>query len=69
MIPGEYKVKPGYIELNIGQATCSIIVENHGDRPIQVGSHYHFAEVNPALKFDRQKASEPPRVSWRVFYL
>lgn len=56
MIPGEYKVKPGYIELNIGRATCSIIVENHGDRPIQVGSHYHFAEVNPALKFDRQKA-------------
>ncbi|EEX0657909.1 urease subunit beta, partial [Escherichia coli] len=54
MIPGEYKVKPGYIELNIGRATCSIIVENHGDRPIQVGSHYHFAEVNPALKFDRQ---------------
>ncbi len=51
MIPGEYKVKPGYIELNIGRATCSIIVENHGDRPIQVGSHYHFAEVNPALKF------------------
>ncbi|EFN3523589.1 urease subunit beta, partial [Escherichia coli] len=56
MIPGEYKVKLGYIELNIGRATCSIIVENHGDRPIQVGSHYHFAEVNPALKFDRQKA-------------
>ena len=56
MIPGEYKVKPGYIELNIGRATCSIIVENHGDRPIQVGSRYHFAEVNPALKFDRQKA-------------
>ncbi|ENC6203590.1 urease subunit beta, partial [Escherichia coli] len=52
MIPGEYKVKLGYIELNIGRATCSIIVENHGDRPIQVGSHYHFAEVNPALKFD-----------------
>ncbi len=56
MIPGEYKVKPGYIELNIGRATCSIIVENHGDRPIQVGSHYHFAEVNPALKFNCQKA-------------
>ncbi|WP_410172163.1 urease subunit beta, partial [Klebsiella michiganensis] len=36
---------------------CCIIVENHGDRPIQVGSHYHFAEVNPALKFDRQQAT------------
>jgi urease subunit beta len=53
MIPGEYQVKPGQIALNVGRATCSIIVENHGDRPIQVGSHYHFAEVNPALKFDR----------------
>lgn len=54
MIPGEYQVKPGQIALNVGRATCCIIVENHGDRPIQVGSHYHFAEVNPALKFDRQ---------------
>lgn len=57
MIPGEYQVKPGQIAINIGRATCCIIVENHGDRPIQVGSHYHFAEVNPALKFDRQQAT------------
>ena len=54
MIPGEYQVKPGQIAINVGRATCCIIVENHGDRPIQVGSHYHFAEVNPALKFDRE---------------
>ena len=57
MIPGEYQIKPGQIALNAGRATCSIIVENHGDRPIQVGSHYHFAEVHPALKFDRQQAT------------
>jgi urease subunit beta len=46
--------------LNVGRATRSIIVENHGDRPIQVGSHYHFAEVNPALKFDRRR---PPAIA------
>ena len=57
MIPGEYKVQPGQIALNVGRATRSIIVENHGDRPIQVGSHYHFAEVNPELKFDRAQAT------------
>ena len=57
MIPGEYHVKPGQIALNTGRATCRVVVENHGDRPIQVGSHYHFAEVNPALKFDRQQAA------------
>ncbi|CAM6382431.1 TPA: urease subunit beta [Klebsiella michiganensis] len=57
MIPGEYQIKPGQIALNADRATCSIIVENHGDRPIQVGSHYHFAEVNPALKFDRRQAT------------
>ncbi|AUV52001.1 urease subunit beta [Raoultella planticola] len=57
MIPGEYKVQPGQIALNVGRTTRSIIVENHGDRPIQVGSHYHFAEVNPALKFDRAQAT------------
>ncbi|MEM0652832.1 urease subunit beta [Klebsiella huaxiensis] len=57
MIPGEYQVKPGQIAINVGRATCRITVENHGDRPIQVGSHYHFAEVNPALKFDRQQAT------------
>ncbi|MGR5942566.1 urease subunit beta [Enterobacter sp. C4G1] len=54
MIPGEYQVKPGNIALNSGRKTVSVIVENHGDRPIQVGSHYHFYEVNPALKFDRE---------------
>ncbi len=57
MIPGEYHVKPGQIALNTGRATCRVVVENHGDRPIQVGSHYHFAEVNPALKFNRQQAT------------
>ena len=56
MIPGEYQVKPGNIALNVGRKTVSVIVENHGDRPIQVGSHYHFYEVNPALKFDREVA-------------
>ena len=53
MIPGEYQVKPGEIALNVGRKTQQVIVENHGDRPIQVGSHYHFSEVNLALKFDR----------------
>ncbi|HDR2893737.1 TPA: urease subunit beta [Enterobacter asburiae] len=56
MIPGEYQVKPGNIALNVGRKTVNVIVENHGDRPIQVGSHYHFYEVNPALKFDREAA-------------
>jgi len=56
MIPGEYQVKPGNISLNVGRKTVNVIVENHGDRPIQVGSHYHFYEVNPALKFDRETA-------------
>lgn len=54
MIPGEYRLQPGAIEINAGRETRTTIVENHGDRPIQVGSHYHFYEVNPALKFDRE---------------
>ena len=54
MIPGEYQIKPGQIALNVGRETRHVVVENHGDRPIQVGSHYHFYEVNPALKFDRE---------------
>ena len=54
MIPGEYHVKPGQIALNTGRATCRVVVENHGDRPIQVGSHYHFYETNAALSFDRE---------------
>ncbi|MBJ3813857.1 urease subunit beta [Shimwellia pseudoproteus] len=53
MIPGEYRIQPGQIAINQGRETRTIIVENHGDRPVQVGSHYHFYEVNPALVFDR----------------
>ena len=56
MNPGEILVAEGDITLNAGRDTLSLRVENSGDRPIQVGSHYHFAEVNPALKFDRVKA-------------
>ena len=56
MIPGEVFVDDGEIELNAGRATLAIDVENSGDRPIQVGSHYHFAETNNALTFDRAKA-------------
>jgi len=54
MIPGEMKVAQGEIELNAGRATVTVEVTNSGDRPIQVGSHYHFFETNDALKFDRQ---------------
>ena len=56
MIPGEIDTRVGDIELNAGRATLRISVANTGDRPIQVGSHYHFFETNPALKFDRKKA-------------
>lgn len=56
MIPGEYFIADGEIELNRGRATVTLTVANSGDRPIQVGSHYHFCETNPALKFDRNKA-------------
>ncbi|KZY30604.1 MULTISPECIES: urease subunit beta [unclassified Oleiphilus] len=55
MIPGEYQVAKGDIELNAGRETLSLRVENTGDRPIQVGSHYHFFETNLALSFDRDK--------------
>jgi urease subunit beta len=54
MIPGEVLTQPGDIELNTGRPTVTLMVENTGDRPIQVGSHYHFAETNAALHFDRQ---------------
>jgi urease subunit beta len=54
MIPGEIFVEPGEIELNAGRAVLKIDVANTGDRPIQVGSHFHFYEVNEALKFDRE---------------
>ncbi|MFZ3308891.1 MAG: urease subunit beta [Xanthobacteraceae bacterium] len=56
MTPGEYFIKNGEIELNKGRRTVTLAVSNSGDRPIQVGSHYHFFETNPALKFDRKKA-------------
>lgn len=56
MKPGEILVKDGEIDMNVGRQTIELNVENHGDRPIQVGSHYHFFEVNPALKYDREKA-------------
>ena len=56
MIPGEYKVKDGEIELNRGRKTVRLEVANGGDRPIQVGSHYHFYETNAALQFDRAAA-------------
>ena len=53
MIPGELIAADGEIELNAGRATVSVTVANTGDRPVQVGSHYHFFETNPALDFDR----------------
>lgn len=56
MIPGEMFIKDGEIELNARRKTVTLTVANTGDRPIQVGSHYHFFETNPALQFDRQKA-------------
>jgi len=56
MIPGELFVKDGEITLNAGRKTATLSVTNTGDRPIQVGSHYHFFETNPALKFDRKKS-------------
>ncbi|MEL7936698.1 MULTISPECIES: urease subunit beta [Pseudomonas] len=56
MIPGEYDVQPGEIELNAGRRTLALTVANSGDRPIQVGSHYHFYETNDALRFDREAA-------------
>jgi urease subunit beta len=56
MIPGEVFTKSGTIELNKGRKTVTLTVANSGDRPIQVGSHYHFLETNPALKFDRKKS-------------
>jgi urease subunit beta len=61
MIPGEIVTAPGEIELNEGRPTLTLDVANSGDRPIQVGSHYHFFETNPALVFDREKAR-----GWRL---
>jgi len=56
MIPGELFIQDGEIELNAGRNTVTLTVANSGDRPIQVGSHYHFFETNPGLKFDRAAA-------------
>lgn len=55
MIPGEYFIEDGSIEINAGRDVIKIEVENLGDRPIQVGSHYHFYETNTALRFDRER--------------
>ena len=55
MIPGEIITSPGDIEINAGRPTMTLDVANAGDRPIQVGSHYHFYETNPALAFEREK--------------
>ena len=56
MIPGELFTPDGYVEINLGRPTLVVQVANTGDRPIQVGSHYHFAETNAALHFDRASA-------------
>jgi len=56
MIPGQYHVQSGDIDLNEGREKLTLAVANTGDRPIQVGSHYHFFETNDALRFDRRKA-------------
>ncbi|MGO4270256.1 urease subunit beta [Paenibacillus sp. TAF58] len=56
MVPGEYRTVKGYIEINIGRQTINLIVTNTGDRPVQVGSHFHFFEVNRALDFTREQA-------------
>ena len=56
MIPGEVLAGEGEIALNAGRAVIELVVENTGDRPVQVGSHYHFAATNPALDFDRDAA-------------
>ena len=56
MIPGEFLIDPGQHALNVGRRTCTLVVHNASDRPIQVGSHYHFAETNAGLRFDRAAA-------------
>jgi len=56
MIPGEYFLDEGDIPLNAGRRTVTLVVANAGDRPVQVGSHYHFHEANDALQFDREQA-------------
>ena len=56
MIPGEYFIEDGELEINQGRQTQTLTVANTGDRPVQVGSHFHFYEVNPGLDFDREQA-------------
>jgi len=56
MIPGEIRIQSGDVQLNEGRETKMVVVANTGDRPVQVGSHYHFYEVNPRLEFDREQA-------------
>ena len=56
MVPGEVFVQPGDVELNVGRKTKTLKVSNGGDRPIQIGSHFHFHEVNSAMQFDREAA-------------
>jgi urease subunit beta len=56
MIPGQYLLEPGDIEINVGRRKVTLVVANSGDRPIQVGSHFHFFEANTALLFDRADA-------------
>ncbi len=56
MIPGELLIDDGELALNVGRKTVTLVVANSGDRPIQVGSHYHFFETNPALRFERKAA-------------
>ncbi|MDI4649403.1 urease subunit beta [Cohnella hashimotonis] len=56
MIPGEYRIRAGEIELNQGRGQLEVLVANIGDRPIQIGSHYHFFEVNKQLRFAREQA-------------
>ena len=56
MIPGEYILKEGNIECNVGRKTVTVTVVNKGDRPVQIGSHFHFYEVNKQMEFDREKA-------------
>ena len=56
MIPGEYLLRDEPVQANVGRRTARVLVRNTGDRPVQVGSHYHFFEVNPALEFDRRAA-------------
>ncbi|WP_313771176.1 urease subunit beta [Arthrobacter zhaoxinii] len=57
LVPGEIRTAGGDLELNAGRETLSLVVTNDGDRPVQIGSHFHFADVNPALRFDRAAAA------------